>query len=144
MLFDEDEFRRWLDQAEHTLNSARRDRIGEDYSWSCFKAQQGAEYAIKGLLYGLGEPAFGHSIFVFARKLNEQDVEIPKRLLSLARRLDRHYIAARYPNAHPTESPFRYYDETDAREAIDAADEWVQFIIATHKSITKESENDDA
>ncbi|HIC93237.1 MAG TPA: HEPN domain-containing protein [Anaerolineae bacterium] len=61
-LFDQDEFFRWMRQAEHTLTSAQRDAAEGDYSWACFKAQQAAEYAAKALLRGLGLPAFGHSI----------------------------------------------------------------------------------
>jgi len=35
--------------------------------------------------------------------------------------LDRHYIPSRYPNAYAAGSPFEFYDESTAREAIGAA-----------------------
>jgi len=49
--------------ARRTLESARRDVEGGDYNWACFKAHQAAEFAVKGLLYGVGKPARGHSVF---------------------------------------------------------------------------------
>jgi len=53
-IFDQEEYRRWMKQAEATLSSAKRDKDYGDYNWCCFKAQQAAEFAVKGLLYGVG------------------------------------------------------------------------------------------
>jgi HEPN domain-containing protein len=39
MLFDEDQFSRWLQQAEHTLRSASSDLKSGDHNWACFKSQ---------------------------------------------------------------------------------------------------------
>ncbi|MEM2950957.1 MAG: HEPN domain-containing protein [Nitrososphaeria archaeon] len=61
-IYDKDEYERWVKQADATLASAKRDRDAGDYNWSCFKAQQSAEFAVKGLLYGLGFSPVGHSI----------------------------------------------------------------------------------
>ncbi len=58
-MFDNDEFERWMAQASDTLNSARQDYSSKSYNWSCFKAQQAAEYAVKALLKGLGISAYG-------------------------------------------------------------------------------------
>jgi len=54
LAFDKDEYERWLRQAKDTLESAEEDLKNHRFNWSCFKAQQAAEYAVKGLLYGLG------------------------------------------------------------------------------------------
>lgn len=62
MVFDKKEYERWLKQAKHTLDSAEEDLNNQRFDWSCFKAQQAAEYAVKGLLYGLGSIPIGHSI----------------------------------------------------------------------------------
>jgi len=35
--------------------------------------------------------------------------------------LDRHYIPPRYPNAYPLGSPFEFYDQETAEEAISCA-----------------------
>lgn len=116
-LFDEEEFHRWFDQAEHTLESAQRDLSDGDYGWSCFKAQQAGEYALKGLLYGLGKPAFGHSTVALLEALAEAGIEVEESLKGITRRLDRHYIPTRYANAYSADSPFRY-DEGDAQQAV--------------------------
>ena len=75
-LFDEEEFLRWMKQAEHTLTSAQGDAAEGDYGWACFKAQQAAEYAAKALLRGLGLPAFGHSILGLVGEMEEQGLRI--------------------------------------------------------------------
>ena len=80
-----------------------------------FKAQQAAEYAVKGLLYGFGIMAYGHSVVNLLGRLKEK-MKIPAEILRMARLLDRHYIPPRYPNAHPEGSPFEYYDAETADE----------------------------
>ena len=90
-MMDEEEFERWLRQAEHTLASARGNIEDGDFDWACFKAHQAAEYALKGLLRA-------------------------------ARRLDRHYLAPRYPNQWAEGAPVDYYDEEEAEEALREAE----------------------
>ena len=120
-LFDEEEFLRWMGQAEHTLNSAQRDSAEGDYGWACFKAQQAAEYAAKALLRGLGLPAFGHSVLGLVGEMERQGLPITEEVRQYARTLDRHYIPPRYANAYPAGSPFEYYDRETAEEAIACA-----------------------
>jgi HEPN domain-containing protein len=120
-LFDEEEFSRWMKQAEHTLESARRDAVVGDYAWACFKAQQAAEFAAKALLRGLGLPAFGHSILGLLGKAERKGLPITEELKRCARTLDRHYVPPRYPNAFPTGSPFEFYDRKTAEEALSCA-----------------------
>ena len=121
-LFDDDEFLRWMRQAEHTLTSAQRDAVEGDYSWACFKAQQAAEYAAKALLRGLGLPAFGHSVLGLVGEMEGQGLAVTDEVRQSARTLDRHYIPPRYPNAYPAGSPFEYYDQETADEAIACAE----------------------
>lgn len=59
---DHGEYNRWMKQVEHTFASAARDSQEGDFDWASFKAQQAAGYAWKGLLRGLGKPAFGHAL----------------------------------------------------------------------------------
>jgi HEPN domain-containing protein len=128
MLFDEDQFSRWLQQAEHTLRSASCDLRSGDYNWACFKSQQAGEYSIKALLRGLGKPAFGHSILKLVGELRETGLRAPEELENLARLLDRHYVPPRYPNAYPAGSPFEFYDLRVAQEAIESAQRLLEFI----------------
>ncbi|MEA3345737.1 MAG: HEPN domain-containing protein [Chloroflexota bacterium] len=127
-LFDEEEYSRWLEQAEHTLASARRDTEAGDYDWACFKAQQAAEYAVKGLLWGFGLPAFGHSILRLFGQAEEQGLPLPKEIQGWARTLDRHYIPPRYPNAYPSGAPFEFYDQSTAEEALRCSQAMVEAI----------------
>ncbi|MDI6805130.1 MAG: HEPN domain-containing protein [Candidatus Bathyarchaeia archaeon] len=118
MPFDGTEYKRWMSQAEHSLESSRRDMESGDYDWSCFKAQQAAEFAVKGLLYGIGVTAVGHSISKLLGELQTQGIALDKNILSMAKALDRHYIPARYPNAHAAGSPFEFYDLETSRDAV--------------------------
>jgi HEPN domain-containing protein len=120
-LFDEEEFLRWMKQAEHTLTSAQGDATAGDYGWACFKAQQAAEYAAKALLRGLGLPAFGHSVLGLVGGMEGQGLPVTENIRQCARTLDRHYIPPRYANAYPAGSPFEYYDRETADEAVACA-----------------------
>lgn len=127
MISDVEEYGRWLKQAKNTLLSARRDKEVGDYNWSCFKAQQAAEFAIKALLYGIGVSAVGHSLLKFMDDLEGKGIrtDMVKRC---ARTLDRHYIPTRYVNAHAEGAPFEFYDQSTADEAIRCADEMMEFV----------------
>ena len=127
-LFDEEEFNRWFNQAEHTLKSAEKDMKSGDYNWACFKCQQAGEYGVKALLRGLGKPALGNCILKLLGKLKEAGISIPNELEEWGRSLDRHYVPPRYPNAYPAGSPFEFYDEKVAMEAIESAWKILEFI----------------
>jgi len=128
IMFDIDEYERWMKQAEYTLESAKRDLLGGDYSWASFKAQQAAEFSVKALLYGLGIAAFGHSIGSLLRELKNKGIQIDTDIEVCSRELDRHYIPTRYANAFYSGSPFEYYDEPTAKKAIDCATKIIKFI----------------
>lgn len=128
MLFDCEEFLRWLNQAVHTLESAERDKQAGDYAWSCFKAQQSAEYALKALLRGLGKAAVGHSVLKLVDDLARSGVTLDEGIYGQARQLDRHYIPPRYPDAYPAGSPFEYYDKDTAEHALLYAAAMLQFV----------------
>lgn len=126
--FDFEEFERWLDQAIYTLDSAKRDLTANDYSWCCFKAQQAAEYALKGLLRGLGIAGFGHSNLKLVEELIKAGVEISSELSRQVRDLDRHYIPPRYADAFPAGSPYQFYDFETAEEAVKFSEAIIQFV----------------
>ncbi len=130
-MLDEQEFNRWMRQAEHNLSSAERDANFKDYNWACFKAQQAAEMAVKALLLGLGQPAMGHSIVALLHQVADLQFPVPEVLVECAQRLDRLYIPSRYPNAHPAGSPFEFYNYTDAQQAIADARQVIEFARRT-------------
>lgn len=128
-LFDQEEYARWWGQAQHTLASARRDAQAGDFDWASFKAQQAGEYALKGLLRGLGQPAYGHALLRLMEALVEVGVVLPEAVWEAARELDPHYIPARYPDAFPSGSPFQFYSRRRAEAALEAAQivlDWVE------------------
>jgi HEPN domain-containing protein len=131
--FDKQEFERWMKQAKYTLESASEDLQHGRYSWCCFKSQQAAEYAVKGLLYGLGLIPLGHSVTKLLTRLERRGIQT-KEILKHARLLDRHYIPTRYPNAHPEGAPFEYYDEGSAKEALRNAERILQAIKKASKT----------
>lgn len=119
---DWEEWARWHAQAQHTLASGKRDLEEGDYDWASFKAHQAGEYALKGLLRGLGQPAFGHALIRLLQALKEAGHEVPEAWEEKARTLDAHYIPARYPDAYPEGSPYEYYTRARAEEALRAAE----------------------
>ena len=116
-----------MEQAEHNLESAERDAEDGDFAWACFKAQRAAELAVKALLLGLGQPARGHSVLALLRQVSDLQIDVPQPLLESAQRLDRLYIPTRYPDAHPTGSPFEFYNEADAQQALSDARQVIDF-----------------
>lgn len=128
MPFDEIEYMRWLRQAQHSLESSKRDMEIGDHDWSCFKAQQATEFAVKGLLYGIGITAVGHSVSKLLGELEANGITVDKAVLSAARVLDRHYIPARYPNAHVGGAPFEFYDENASKQATKEAIRIIEFV----------------
>ncbi len=131
-LLDLEEYTRWLGQARHTLASARRDLEAGDYDWAAFKAHQAGEYALKGLLRGLGQPAYGHALKRLLEALAQAGVEVPPHLLEAAQELDVHSIPARYPDAYPAGSPYEYYTLRRAQGALEAAErvlDWVEGLV---------------
>lgn len=54
----------------------------------------------------------------FRRWRDEADVALPDDVEAALRRLSRHYIPARYPDAHPTGPAGLHYGDSDAEEAI--------------------------
>ncbi len=125
-MLDEYEYLRWLSSAKRSLESARGDLDRGDYSWACFKAQQAAELAVKGLLHGIGSPAYGHSVSKLLLHIEAE--EIPDGVMQCAKALDKYYVPTRYPNAWAEGMPHEYYTELDATNAIKYAEEVISWI----------------
>lgn len=83
----------------------------------CFIAQQSGEKALKACLYALGSRrVIGHSLHEMATDLSDADNRF-RGIAQEAKRLDRYYIATRYPNGLPGGSPFQVYDLDDLKNA---------------------------
>lgn len=118
-MLDVPEFERWQQAADDALTGARTQREARSAHWACFLAEQASQLSIKGLLHAVGAPAWGHDLVDLGDRLAvEFDRELPSDLADSLRRLSRHYIPTRYPDAHPSGTPGGHYGTTDADEAI--------------------------
>lgn len=110
----EREAKRWFLQAEDDLRFVEwvwKEKLFFDKG--CFIAQQTGEKLLKACLYALGERhVIGHSLFELTQRLSSFD-NIFQDILGEAKRLDRFYIPARYPNGLPGGSPFQIYTAED-------------------------------
>ena len=116
----------WIDEAEGDLEHARNDIEGGFYNWACFSAQQSAEKAVKAVFQKMGAEAWGHSATDLLRELSKTH-QVPDDLLDAALELDKAYISARYPNAHPSGSPRTRYTRREAERLIEYAERIFQF-----------------
>lgn len=117
----------WLAQAEYNLQHARHAQEDGDWEWACFAGQQAAEKAVKALIMYQGGEGWGHSITRLLMDLKHLR-PVPDAVLDAARRLDRHYIPARYPNSFDRGIPREYYTAEDARQAIADAETVCLFV----------------
>lgn len=121
------EWDRYLKQAKHTLNSAKRDSVAEDFDWACFKAHQAGELILKGWLRSTDHFVTGHSILKLLEQL-KSTTEIPQTLQKCARELDKVYIPSRYPDAYIEGAPIDFYDQADAEASIDCVEKILEFV----------------
>ena len=130
MLLDEGEYSRWMRSARMTIESARRDLEGGDYNWSCFKAHQAAEKALKAVLWGVGKPKMGHSLVHLLQHLVEAlGVDAPDDVRRACLLLSKFYTPTRYPDVWSEGIPEEFYSAEEASEAIESAQlvlEWVE------------------
>ena len=119
-------WRDWLAQAKRDLNHAVHACEDEDFEWSCFSAQQGAEKAVKAVFLYLHGESWGHSVFALLKALGDR-IEVSEQLIEAAKNLDKHYIPTRYPNGFDSGMPGDYYTQKDAQEAIENAREIIEF-----------------
>lgn len=116
----------WLNQAKRDYEKAKLDFKHAYYEWCSFTAQQSAEKAVKALYYKMNRLVIGHSILRMLEGLKEE-LDIPEEIIHSARILDRYYTESRYPNGFPEGSPFQFFDEDIAKEALDASRKILRF-----------------
>jgi HEPN domain-containing protein len=133
---DRDEFARWREEADRALGAAAREAQAGNHNWSCFLAEQAAQLAVKALLHGLGRAPWGHALERLTHALGEAGVALPDEVTAAARLLARHYIPARYPDAHPAASPGSRYVAQDSTGALRAARTLLAFVDDTWESVS--------
>lgn len=116
----------WFKQAEADLRHAKNAMKDEDFEWSCFAAQQGAEKALKALFQKLGMEAWGHTLTALVGNL-PKEMKAPDNLVDCAKTLDKHYIPTRYPNGFDSGAPTDFYTREEANGAINCAREIIEF-----------------
>jgi HEPN domain-containing protein len=120
-MVDEDEFRRWREEAGRALEGARAQAERRLYNWACFSCEQGAQLAVKALLHGLGRGPWGHDLDALIDSLRAAGVDVSEHVASAGHRLGRHYIPARYPDAHAAGHPGGHYGASDWQGAFEDA-----------------------
>lgn len=118
--------RDWLRQGERDLEHARAASQAGHAEWACFAAQQAAEKAVKAVFQHLHLEAWGHVVHQLLDRLPEP-ARPPRDVVDRARRLDRHYIPARYPSGFESGIPADFYTAEDARQAIGDAEAVPEF-----------------
>jgi HEPN domain-containing protein len=116
----------WIEQAQGDLAHARNDLEDGFYDWACFSAQQAAEKAAKAVLHRMGGEAWGHSVADLLEEVGKSH-PVSEGFLDAALELDKAYIPARYPDAHPSGSPRRRYTRAEAERLVAHADSVVRF-----------------
>ncbi len=116
----------WYEQGKRDRQRAEIDIQYGYYEWACFTLQQATEKFIKALGMSKGVILWGHSLTEML-KLIDPVLKIPEALLDYARLLDLYYIPPRYPNGFASGKPADYFTETQAREALNAADQIIRF-----------------
>ena len=113
--------RDWLAQALRDLRHAEASVSLGDYEWACFAAHQAAEKALKAVYQSRGFEVWGHDLVSLVRGLGERGLRPPSELLDYAAMLDKHYVAARYPNAYTAGYPGEHYTRREAEQCVEAA-----------------------
>ncbi|MDQ6837065.1 MAG: HEPN domain-containing protein [Actinomycetota bacterium] len=121
-VLDRPEFDRWRSQAGRTLDTAHLVADGGSHGWACFLCEQAAQLGVKGLLHSIGEEAWGHDLpQLVVRGAGALGADWST-VADAAEELSRHYIPARYPDAHPSGTPYDHYNPTSSRLAFGYTD----------------------
>ena len=114
-----EEIKRWTDQANADLKSARNSLKSKDYYLAAFMSQQSAEKILKALyLKKHNELRKIHDLAYFAKKL-----ELSEDLTSKCEELSKVYIETRYPDIGYWEIPAKKFLKTDAENFLKIAKE---------------------
>ncbi len=136
-MFDLPEYDRWRREAADALKGARLQSEGGLHNWACFLAEQSAQLAVKGLLHGVGQGAWGHDLVALGEAMEAAlELDLPGHVRSALQRLSRHYIPARYPDAHPAGTPGAHYGPDDVRQALSELAAVLEFVDERWRELT--------
>lgn len=113
---------RWLRQAHYDLVQAERLLQDGVYSYAAFLAEQSAQKSLKAFLLSRGRRFIAiHSVGELAKEAAALEDRFAP-LVDQGRRLDRHYLTSRYPDALPEPAiPAEAYVREDADQAVEIA-----------------------
>jgi len=117
----------WLSASDRDTQAADALLRDEVYEAVAFHCQQAAEKALKALVVEHRLHERSHACVVLCETLTGLGVTIPAEVAEASRRLDMHYIGARYPNGVGG-PPKDFYDEALARECLQWAETVRQFV----------------
>lgn len=117
-MVDKPEFERWRAEADRALEGAWAQADRRLHNWACFACEQAAQLAVKALLHGLGRGPWGHDLDGLIGAVREAGLDLGDEAADAAHRLGRHYIPARYPDAHAAGNPGSHYGESDWEQAV--------------------------
>jgi len=113
---------RWVRQADHDLENARKNLDIEAYDVCLILCEQAAEKILKALYIKerKEEPPRTHSL----RKLIEL-TDMPDEVLKLVAELDSYYLVLRYPDVGDI-VPYENVDHEDAEDGINKAEQIIE------------------
>lgn len=117
----------WFIYAEADMRAARLLRDAHEYPAACFHAQQAVEKSFKGLLSIVGEVKKSHSISEMVKIVKNSGYDSAN-VIPPAGKLDRFYIATRYPDALPGSNAQDVFDLQDANDAIGVAEQTIRLL----------------
>jgi HEPN domain-containing protein len=115
---------RWVRQAEHDLENAKKNLNIEAFDVCLILCQQAVEKILKALYIKerQEEPPRTHSL----RKLIEL-TDMPDDALKLVAELDSYYLVLRYPDVGDI-VPYENVDKEDAEDGIDKTEQIVELV----------------
>ena len=124
----ESEVVRWLQQAEHDLESAKIVIGNQLYNWTCFMCHQSSEKALTAFLYSnKAEDVWGHSLADLCEDAKHFDSSF-EMIKTVAILLDKYYFTTRYPSYLPGGTSIDMFSEKEALTAIELSKEVIAFV----------------
>jgi HEPN domain-containing protein len=137
--FDTQEFERWRAEAQRALAGAELQAGAELHNWACFAASWGNLPVPPNPLHRSAcadeRFALGHDLVRLCEEVGAAGVDVPTDVSDSMRRIGRHYIPARYPDAHPSGPAADHYGAADSSEALEDARRVLGFVDATWRGL---------
>ncbi|MCL6581169.1 MAG: HEPN domain-containing protein [Firmicutes bacterium] len=125
----------WIDAGERDLRAASELYRAGLFEGTAFHCQQAAEKFLKGLLVAAGGLSQrSHSCVRLLSALGRSGITPPGEVATACRRLDPHYVDARYPNGVGG-APEEFYDATIAEALLGDAETVRSFVRVTLENL---------